>query len=115
MEGRATHTRRSHLFIRRCVCCGFETRVLDDVAACVRCGCDLVERPPRSYAEMEGLIDAAPSQGHASPRWLDIPQPAALTGESEAGRTLKRWMLFLLLSMLLLITIAALAAAALGA
>jgi len=113
MEGRATHTRQSHLFVRRCVCCGYESRVLDDVAACVRCGCDLTERPPRSYAEMEGLIDSAHvGRGIEPTPWLDLPDPCCAV-ESEGNRTIKRWMLFLLLSMLLLITIAALAAAAL--
>jgi hypothetical protein len=119
MEGRATHTRRSHLFVRRCVCCGYESRALDDGAACIRCGCDLTERPPRSYAEMEGLLDApAPRLPHGPPeaRWLEnAAPPIPLACESEGSRTMKRWMLFLLLSMLLLITIAALAAAALGA
>jgi len=27
-------------------------------ASCPRCGLDLDERPPRSYAEMEGLLEA---------------------------------------------------------
>lgn len=53
---------------------------------CVHCGCDLVERPPRSYAEMEGLVEA-PALSPADPfmewrravtleRWL----VAAFTG-----------------------------------
>jgi hypothetical protein len=116
MEGRATQTGRSHLFVKRCVCCGYESRVLDEVAACVRCGCDLSERPPRSYAEMEGLIDSAPvGRGIEPMPWIDLPDSSYGGDEGEGSRTIKRWMLFLLLSMLLLITIAALAAAALGA
>ncbi len=116
MAGKATHTPRSHLFVKRCVACGYECRMLDHTAACLRCGCDLVERPPRSYAEMEGIVDLAPQarspREMRESRWLD--QPDSLPA-MESNQTIKRWLLFLILSILLLITIAALAAAALGA
>ncbi|MBM4112862.1 MAG: hypothetical protein FJ253_05725 [Phycisphaerae bacterium] len=44
-----------HLAVR-CVACGLSMR---DPSAdrCPRCGIDLGERPPRSYAEMEGLLE----------------------------------------------------------
>lgn len=44
-----------HLAVR-CVSCGLTVRdhALDH---CPRCGVDMDERPPRSYAEMEGLLE----------------------------------------------------------
>ncbi|MBL9141156.1 MAG: hypothetical protein JNK53_04760 [Phycisphaerae bacterium] len=44
----------------RCVQCGTRADGLLAVDAdrCPRCGCDLLARPPRSYAEMEGLHEA---------------------------------------------------------
>lgn len=52
---------RRHLR-RRCVQCGLGTDTVDaSVApACPRCGCDMAARPPRSYAEMEGLFELVP-------------------------------------------------------
>jgi len=41
---------------QRCVGCGLTIRDAE-VDACPRCGVDFDERPPRSYAEMEGLLD----------------------------------------------------------
>lgn len=32
-------------------------------ALCEGCGCDFEERPPRSYAEMEGLVDFSEAPG----------------------------------------------------
>lgn len=32
-------------------------------SACATCGCDFQERPPRSYAEMEGLVDFTEAPG----------------------------------------------------
>ncbi len=32
-------------------------------ASCEACGCDFEERPPRSYAEMEGLVDFSEAPG----------------------------------------------------
>lgn len=45
----------------RCVQCGTRSDGLDALGAerCPRCGCDLQARPPRSYAEMEGLLEPA--------------------------------------------------------
>lgn len=51
---------RRHLR-RRCVQCGLaaEAPGREPSARCPRCGCDHAERPPRSYAEMEGLFELA--------------------------------------------------------
>ncbi|MCA9285326.1 MAG: hypothetical protein KDA22_08940 [Phycisphaerales bacterium] len=73
-------TAAPHLHVRRCVCCGFDGASLRRSAECPSCGCDLRERPPRSYAEMEGLNrrptavrDRAPVAEHrAIERWLAV-------------------------------------------
>ena len=47
---------------RRCVQCGLSADAIpaSSLYECPRCGCDLAARPPRSYAEMEGLFDLPP-------------------------------------------------------
>jgi hypothetical protein len=54
---------RRHLR-RRCVQCGLSADAIpaSQPMECPRCGCDLAERPPRSYAQMEGLDAAAPAR-----------------------------------------------------
>lgn len=42
---------------QRCVGCGLTIRDTE-IDGCPRCGIDFEERPPRSYAEMEGLLEA---------------------------------------------------------
>jgi hypothetical protein len=69
---------------RRCVGCGLAAEAITatQVHECPRCGCDLLARPPRSYAEMEGLDTA--------------PEPAAAADAMAAERTdaaATRWML----------------------
>jgi hypothetical protein len=54
-----TSTIQARHLARRCVQCGCERPTSALAHQCVECGCDLVERPPRSYAEMEGLVEAA--------------------------------------------------------
>lgn len=56
---------QGHLWQRVCLSCGFRGPELqrdDEHAAyhCPGCGQDLYARPPRSYAEMEGLARPAP-------------------------------------------------------
>ncbi len=46
---------------RRCVQCGYDDEPFQTEGPlswyfCDACGCDLYVRPPRSYAEMEGLV-----------------------------------------------------------
>jgi hypothetical protein len=73
MLGRAT-ARRSTLDIRRCCSCGYGGHFAQlkpeaarrRAAHCPRCGCDFATRPPRSYAEMEGLDEEVATGGAAS-------------------------------------------------
>jgi len=51
---------------RRCLYCGYDGRILqgerrEHTWLCPRCGEDLYARPPRSYAEMEGLVEDRPT------------------------------------------------------
>jgi len=44
--------------VPRCVRCGLVIRTAG-LDACPRCSTDFDERPPRSYADMEGLLEGA--------------------------------------------------------
>jgi len=81
---------RRHLR-RRCVQCGLSADAISSTSAdaCPRCGCDLSRRPPRSYAEMEGLFDLPVETGAvdavararwdaAAARWLLVVGGAAV-------------------------------------
>ena len=70
---------------------------------CARCGCDLHQRPARSYAEMEGLVDGASSCGEPVIR---AERPG---GQSSMAVLIERWLWFAFLSLLLIFAIAALA------
>jgi len=72
-----------HLLVRRCVVCGYDGALLRNGEAerCARCGCDLHERPARSYAEMEGLRQPA------SPSNRPFP-------DNYGERLRRRWMAF---------------------
>lgn len=75
---------RRHLR-RRCVGCGLAAEAINagSIDECPRCGCDLSSRPPRSYAEMEGLfeLDAA-----------DVPEaPGVARARLDAAAA--RWVL----------------------
>jgi predicted RNA-binding Zn-ribbon protein involved in translation (DUF1610 family) len=57
---------RSWVTARVCLGCGYdgsELQTQDESATflCPCCGQDLYARPPKSYAEMEGLVESAPS------------------------------------------------------
>ncbi|MHC4948327.1 MAG: hypothetical protein ACYTG1_08705 [Planctomycetota bacterium] len=90
------------LLRRQCVACGYDGVLLrgGQVEYCPRCSCDLQERPPRSYAEMEGLL------GH--PLTIDAP----LARQRREARFIHRWLAFLFVAMLGLIAILYLTAAA---
>lgn len=92
---------QSRLLRRRCVVCGYDGALLRNGAAdhCPRCACDFVHRPPRSYAEMEGLI--------GQPIRVSGHRKKAITPDS---RQIERWLLFAFLSILFVISIAALVA-----
>lgn len=57
MRLRTSSIQRRHL-VPRCLGCGREQVAAQ--ASCHGCGADLVERPARSYAEMEGLVEFDP-------------------------------------------------------
>jgi hypothetical protein len=79
MRLRTSSIQRRHL-VPRCLGCGREQVITQ--ASCRGCGADLLERPARSYAEMEGLVE------------FDAP-PAASDAFQEWRRqvTLERWLL----------------------
>jgi len=92
------------LLVRRCVACGYDGGMLlgGQAHRCARCGCDLHNRPPRSYAEMEGLI--------GQPITLSRP-PARHVNEERA---IHRWLATLFFALIGLIAIAYLTAEALA-
>lgn len=98
-------TLNQRLLTRQCVACGYDGLLLREGQAecCANCGCDLRTRPARSYAEMEGLL--------GQPIVLHTPLFEPLPPE----RLLHRWLAFLFLSLIGIIAILYLTAAALGA
>lgn len=110
MIGNARTTLDRRLLTRRCVSCGFDGPAINRSASaienCPRCGCDLTERPPRSYAEMEGLL-GMPSP--ALPRELVVIDRTD-HAETRGERVLQRWLAFMFISMVGLLAIAYLAA-----
>ena len=74
---------RRHLR-RRCVQCGLAADAINATCGdeCPRCGCDLSARPPRSYAEMEGLFDLPPDP---------VAEDARLRARADAAAA--RWLL----------------------
>ncbi len=77
------------LFEPKCLQCGKHCGLGDGLARrCANCGCDFCERPPRSYAEMEGLI--------GQPVTIDSPMEP---WRCEA-RFLQRWLAFIFVVMM---------------
>ncbi len=97
-----TRTVDPRLLQRQCVACGYDGALLRAGRAerCARCGCDLSERPARSYAEMEGLAEPGPSRPFAPP------------ADTQRQRLFRRWLAFMLLVTLLLVVVVYLCAAA---
>lgn len=93
------------LLRRRCLACGYDGALLRDGLAplCARCGCDLCERPARSYAEMEDLGDEPGAPALKRPRTIESLHEARLA---------HRWIAFLFLAMSGLMLIVYLAATA---
>jgi hypothetical protein len=100
------------LLVRRCVSCGYDGSLLLAAQAerCVRCGCDLRERPPRSYAEMEGLLGQPLSTDPVTAD--DADSFEVLRGREQ--RLVQRWLAFLFVVMLGLICLVCLSAEAFG-
>jgi hypothetical protein len=80
----------SRLHQRQCVACGYAGRFVDrpGQANCPRCSCDFAERPPKSYAEMEGIDQLEPPAKRRALRGADDP-PA------REWRMVERWLLVL--------------------
>ncbi len=91
---------RRHLR-RRCVQCGLAADAIssNNKELCPRCGCDLSARPPRSYAEMEGLFDLPPDAvvvdariraraDAASARWLLVVAAVGLAAIATLAATM---------------------------
>mgnify|MGYP003576114485 CR=1 FL=1 len=99
------HTLESRLLTLRCVGCGYDGSLLRGGKApnCPRCGCDLQQRPPRSYAEMEGLLDPVED--------LELDEEEFIRPRREE-RVIHRWLAFLFFAMMGLIVIACLTKAA---
>lgn len=89
------------MLVRRCVACGSEGAQLQGAVArrCARCGCDLRRRPPRSYAEMEGLLG------------LSAPPPEEISQQRGQERMLHRWLAFLFFTLLAMVAMMSLASA----
>jgi len=99
---------RSRLHRRHCVACGYSGRFVDrtNQPQCPRCACDFAVRPPKSYAEMEGLDEAEPTarrRAHAG----------ASSEPTREWRLVERWLVFLFLASMLAISMLALTIAAL--
>lgn len=81
MRLRTRTIERRHL-VPRCLACGAEQVMQHAGGCCAGCGEDLDARPARSYAEMEGLVEA------------DSPEPASQAFARWRQRvTLERWVL----------------------
>ncbi len=96
-----TRTLDQRLLRKRCLACGYDGALLRNGLAprCARCGCDLRQRPARSYVEMEGIPGAS---DHRSRR-LDPNVEVQLV---------HRWVAFMFLVMFGLVMILYLSAAA---
>ena len=102
MEG-GLGTRRSRMLARRCVACGQAVPATGSLLpACLACGCDFHERPPRSYAEMEGLVPlvemepAAASLLDRSPTDVGGHEPKDDRGDLNVARVRRRWAIVVL-------------------
>lgn len=95
------------LLTRCCVRCGFDGPAVNRraVSACPECGCDFAKRPPRSYAEMEGLLGSPVLTQPRRVVEIEVEQ------DDRNERVVYRWLAFMFISMVGLLAIAYLAAA----
>lgn len=73
---------------------------------CPRCSCDFAVRPPKSYAEMEGIVEEEPRARRSA-------RLAGFQGEQREWRLVERWLLFFFVVSVLCISMLALTIAAL--
>jgi hypothetical protein len=98
------------MFVQRCVACGYDGALLRQGRAprCAQCGCDLRERPARSYAEMEGLVGRPLILGPSY-----VPARRLDDGARSMQRAIQRWIAFLFFVLVGLTLLVGLIAAAL--
>lgn len=100
------------LTVRRCLDCGYDGALLraGQAPQCPRCGCDLIKRPARSYAEMEGLVD----DSETTMASLNFAPATCAPSDSAMpqDRLVHRWLVVLFMLLMGLIAIAYLTAAA---
>ncbi len=77
-----TSTIQARHLTPRCLDCGASCHRVAPGNRCPGCGCDLEERPARSYAEMEGLVEASTA-----------PAPPDALREWRETLTIERWLL----------------------
>ncbi len=99
---------RSRLHRRQCVACGYSGRFVDrtNQPHCPRCSCDFAVRPPRSYAEMEGLGEPEMASNRRS-------RAGVATEPQREWRLVERWLVFLFVASVVAISMLALTIAAL--
>ena len=92
------------LLRRQCLACGYDGALLRNgqAARCARCGCDLRERPARSYVEMEGF-GRFPARPARSSWPIDASRDAWM---------LHRWTALTFFTMMIVVTMIVLSAAA---
>jgi len=97
--------RTSEIDVRRCVACGYAGRfaIATSDGTCPSCGCDFRARPPRTYAEMEGIVPVV-SRREARQRLRD-----------SENRLVERWIAVLFAGAVLFVAAASLAATVLAA
>lgn len=102
----ATQSRSPWMTQRRCVGCGLRAETARDDSArqatCPRCGIDWAERPPQSYAELEGFdIETEPV--------LTLPIRVQSQRSSRRTRMIRtiEIMLFLLMIVMVLVVASA--------
>ena len=91
------------LFVLRCVQCGYDGMLLEErgLEHCPSCGCSLIDRPARSYAEMEGLT----GEPITMDSWWFTDRP----------RIKQRWLAFLVIVAICAVMFAVLASATVDA
>lgn len=87
------HALSKRLTRRTCLHCGHQGRELQGAAGvmtirCPKCNADLYARPPRSYAEMEGLVEVGPDP---APALWRRPEPAPRLQPPRLARTSAHW------------------------
>ena len=84
MEDRTSQLETT-ILLQRCVCCGSEVTRIPATYRCLHCDCDFDHRPPRSYAEMEGIQTVRQTPSPEYRAWSEWREQALV----------ERWLWFL--------------------